>query len=61
MAQGTDPANEPVRQLARRRWAEFRGPRTFRAERAVFVQNTHDNCWVDLAEYTLGSVLTPQA
>jgi 2'-5' RNA ligase len=42
--------------LARRRWAEFSGSRTFRAERAVFVQNTHDNCWVDLAEYGLGTV-----
>jgi 2'-5' RNA ligase len=48
-------------ELARRRWAEFRGPRTFRADRAVFVQNTHDNCWIDLAEYTLGAVLTPYA
>jgi 2'-5' RNA ligase len=49
-----------LHELARRRWAEYRGPRSFRAEHAVFVQNTHDNCWVDLAEYTLGSVLTPQ-
>ena len=44
-------------ELARRRWAEYRGPRTFRAERAVFVQNTAGNCWVDLAEYSLGAVL----
>jgi 2'-5' RNA ligase len=50
-----------LHERARRRWAEFRGPRTFRAERAAFVQNTHDNCWVDLAEYTLGSVLAPHA
>jgi 2'-5' RNA ligase len=50
-----------LKELARRRWAEFQGPRTFRADRAVFVQNTHDNCWVDLAEYTLGPVLAPQA
>jgi 2'-5' RNA ligase len=41
---------------ARRRWAEFQGDRTFRAERAVFVQNTTDNRWLDLAEYSLGAV-----
>ena len=32
------------------------GSRVFRAERAVFVRNTTDNCWVDLAEYSLGAV-----
>jgi 2'-5' RNA ligase len=42
--------------LARRRWDAYQGSRTFRAERAVFVQNTVDNCWVDLAEYSLGAV-----
>jgi 2'-5' RNA ligase len=46
-------------ELARRRWAEFSGPRIFRAERAVFVQNTKGNCWVDLAEYSLGAVPVP--
>lgn len=43
-------------QEARRRWAEYRGSRVFRAERAMFVQNVGDNCWVDLAEYSLGAV-----
>jgi len=43
--------------LARRRWEEFRGPRSFRAERAVFVQNTSTNCWLDLAEYSLGAAM----
>ncbi|HEV3197758.1 MAG TPA: 2'-5' RNA ligase family protein [Bryobacteraceae bacterium] len=42
--------------LAHRRWAEYEGSRSFRAERAVFVQNTMTDCWVDLAEYTLGAV-----
>jgi hypothetical protein len=42
--------------LAHRRWTEYGGRRTFRAERAVFVQNTISDCWVDLAEYSLGSV-----
>jgi len=45
-----------MRELACRRWAEYRGNRTFRADRAVFVQATLDNRWIDLAEYSLGSV-----
>jgi 2'-5' RNA ligase len=40
---------------ARSLWAEYQGPRTFRADRAAFVQNTLGNLWVDLAEYTLGA------
>jgi 2'-5' RNA ligase len=47
---------EELAELARRRWAEFRGSRVFRAQRAVFVRNTTDNCWLDLAEYSLGAV-----
>jgi 2'-5' RNA ligase len=42
--------------LARRRWAEYPGPRSFRADRAVFVRNTGDNCWLDLDAYVLGAV-----
>jgi 2'-5' RNA ligase len=45
-----------VTELARRRWREFQGPRTFRADRAVFVQNTVSHCWLDLAEYSLGVI-----
>ena len=44
-----------LHELAIQRWQEFRGPRSFRAERAVFVQNTHDRVWVDLASYSLGA------
>ncbi len=44
-----------VHEMARRRWQEYRGPRSFRAERAAFVQNTFENCWIDLAEYPLGA------
>jgi hypothetical protein len=54
-----DVPHEGVAELtetARRRWAEYRGARVFRAERAVFVQNVGANCWVDLAEYSLGAV-----
>jgi 2'-5' RNA ligase len=43
-------------ELASRRWREYPGSRVFRAERAVFVQNTMTDCWVDLAEYSLGAV-----
>ena len=45
--------------LAIRRWEEYRGRRSFLADRAVFVQNTVPNCWVDLAEYSLGAVTVP--
>lgn len=41
---------------SRRRWREYTGPRSFRAEKATFVQNTDKNCWMDLAEFTLGAV-----
>jgi 2'-5' RNA ligase len=40
-----------------RRWQGYQGKRSFRAERAVFVQNTLHNLWVDLAEYGLGAVV----
>jgi 2'-5' RNA ligase len=42
--------------LARRRWREYTGPRHFRADRAVFVQNATGTCWVDLADFVLGAV-----
>jgi 2'-5' RNA ligase len=47
---------EAIHELAQRRWKEYRGSSVFRAERTVFVQNTLDNCWIDLAEYSLGAV-----
>src|SRR5277367_4607450 len=40
--------------VARARWAEFTGSKTFRVEKAVFVQNTRCNEWVDLGECVLG-------
>jgi len=50
LAQDIGPEHiEPLRELALRRWSEFRGPRRFRAQSAVFVRNASDNCWVDLA------------
>jgi len=57
LAQEIDAAHvQPLRDLAARRWQEFQGPRVFRAERAIFVQNTRDGQWIDLAEGPLGAV-----
>ena len=44
-----------VRDMATRLWSEYTGERRFRADHAVFVQNTMDNCWLDLAGYSFGS------
>jgi 2'-5' RNA ligase len=49
-------AVERLRRLAAGSWAEFSGQRKFLAERAVFVQNTVSDSWVDLASYSLGTV-----
>jgi len=57
LAQELPHENVPaMHDLARRRWTEYQGSRSFRAEHAVFVQNTMTDCWVDLAEYALGAV-----
>lgn len=57
LAQEVSHSNvEAVRASAMRRWRDYRGSRSFRAERAVLVQNTLNNCWIDLAEYSLGAV-----
>jgi 2'-5' RNA ligase len=57
LAQEIPPARvAEVHELARRRWREFRGGRAFRADRTTFVQSTLRNCWVDLAEYSLGAI-----
>lgn len=49
----SDEVDELAR-VARTRWAESKLPKTFRVERAVFVQNTRRNEWIDLGESTLG-------
>ena len=43
-----------IHESATRRWLEFPGKRSFLTESAVFVQNSLSNCWIDLAEYSLG-------
>jgi 2'-5' RNA ligase len=39
---------------AERLWREYTGPRRFPADLAAFVQNSVGDCWIDLAEYSLG-------
>ena len=52
------PAGElaEIHDRAQHRWREYEGPRRFVAERAVFVQNTRQDCWIDLDQYSLGAV-----
>jgi 2'-5' RNA ligase len=45
-----------VNRRAQELWEVYAGPRYFRADRTAFVQNTLGNCWIDLAEYSLGAV-----
>jgi 2'-5' RNA ligase len=57
LAQEIPPAEvAAVHRRAQEIWEAYRGPRSFRAERATFVQNTLGNCWIDLAEFSLGAV-----
>lgn len=39
---------------ARRRWAEFQGPRVVQVERMTFVRGCGPNTWTDLSDYPLG-------
>jgi 2'-5' RNA ligase superfamily len=58
LAQGLEPGQaEPLLELAARRWKEFPGKRTFRAERAVFVRNSDGCRWIDLADGPLREVI----
>lgn len=49
----SDEVDELAR-VARTRWADSKLSKIFRVERAVFVQNTRRNEWIDLGESTLG-------
>jgi 2'-5' RNA ligase len=42
-----------LRDLAERRWAEYKGPRKFQIDRLTFVQNTECNVWHDLRDFCL--------
>jgi len=48
-----DQVDELMR-VARARWAEYAYSKTFRVDKAVFVQNTRRNEWIDLGECRLG-------
>jgi 2'-5' RNA ligase len=41
--------------LATSRWQEYNGPRTFQLDRLTLVQNTIDNQWENLREFTLSA------
>lgn len=57
LAQDLLPEQVPeLCELAKRRWAEFPGPRSFPVETITFVQNTDGNRWLDLAHWSLGAV-----
>jgi len=57
LAQELEPGHvAPLIELASRRWRDFRGPRSFRVERTVFVRNTRGDRWIDLAEGPLRAV-----
>lgn len=47
-------------ELARERWAQFRGSRSITVNELTFVRETEDNCWEDLAGVPLGrSLVSP--
>lgn len=47
---------EELSVVARRRWAEFTGPRSFSIECVTFVQATRRKSWIDLSEMSLSGV-----
>jgi 2'-5' RNA ligase len=57
LAQEIPPAEVAnVNRRAHELWDAYTGPRSFRADRTTFVQNTLGNFWIDLAEFSLGAV-----
>jgi 2'-5' RNA ligase superfamily len=61
LAQEMDPAEvERLRRHAIQSWRAFRGPRSFRAEQAVFVKNISDNLWTDLETIRFGAHAVPR-
>lgn len=57
LAQELKPGQvQEIYELALKRWAAYPYPRSFRAERACFVQSRDDGTWVDLAEFRFPGV-----
>jgi len=55
LAQNLQPDQvDELTHVARARWAECSYAKTFRVDKAVFVQNTRKNGWIDLGECRLG-------
>jgi 2'-5' RNA ligase len=50
---------EEVKQEAKRRWAEWTGPRSFVVEELVFVRNRDVTTWDPIADYQLGNGTRP--
>lgn len=54
LAQNIDHAQvKPLGEMARQRWAEYRGPRSFWVEELAFVRNNPGCEWIDLANISL--------
>lgn len=47
-------------EIARRRWADYKGPRNIRIEELTFVREGDGGGWVDLAKVRLGRALASQ-
>ena len=62
LAQGLEPEYvEASADLARHRWREYTGPRSFLVNDLVFVQNTDSDEWLDLNQLQLSSVAAVSA
>jgi 2'-5' RNA ligase len=56
-------AEQPAKkafEIARERWASYRGSRRIRLESLTFVREEANNCWVDVAPIRLGKSLVAQ-
>jgi len=54
LAQDLDPATvASAAELAERRWQEYSGPRDFLVDHVTLVQNTLENLWTTLGEFSL--------
>jgi 2'-5' RNA ligase len=55
LAHDLDPAKvAAAAELAKRRWQEYPGIRDFLVDHVTLVQNTLENVWTNLAEFSLG-------
>jgi 2'-5' RNA ligase len=55
IAHDLDPADVArAAELAKSRWQEYKGPRSFTVDHVTLVQNTIENNWTNLGEFSLG-------